>query len=96
MIDQVGTVSHADLVAIARQHGLAPPPDLPTPWTGATGHVFPCGDVVIKIPFNTAPAIDAVIAPFVRARGVRAPELIAFDDSRSVLPVPFAIFRRVN
>lgn len=100
MIDQVSTVSHAELVAIARRHGLAPPPSLPTPWTGATGQVFPCGDVVIKIPFETTPAIEAVtievaIAPVVRAMGVEAPELVTFDDSRSVLPVPVAIFRRV-
>jgi len=64
-------------------------------------NVFPCGDVVVKVPFDAAHAIEAVtidvaIAPFVRALGVRAPELIAFDDSRSVLPVPFAIFRRVQ
>ena len=101
MVDQVGTVTHAELVAIARRHGLAPPPGLPTPWTGATGHVFPLGDVVVKIPFDTPPTIEAVatdaaLAPFVRAKGVEVPELIAFDDSRSVLPVPFAIFRRVD
>jgi hypothetical protein len=101
MIDQGMRVSHADLVAIARRHGLTPPPALHTPWTGATGQVFPCGDVVIKIPFDTIPAIEAVtieaaIGPLVRAMGVEAPELVAFDESRSVLSVPIAIFRRVE
>jgi len=101
MIDQVSQVSHAELIAIAQRHGLTPPLDFPTPWTGATGQVFPCADVVIKIPFETEPAIEAVtieagIAPLVRAMGVEAPELIAFDESRSVLPVPVAIFRRVR
>lgn len=88
------------LTAIARYHGFAPPSAMPVPWTGGTGQVFPCGDVVVKIPFDLpselqSVTIDAGIVPFARSLGVAAPALVAFDDSRDILPVPFAVFRRV-
>ncbi|HEV2065401.1 MAG TPA: aminoglycoside phosphotransferase family protein [Thermomicrobiales bacterium] len=88
------------LTVIAHTHRFAPPTAMPVPWTGATGQVFPCDDVVIKVPFDRPDTIQAVtidsgIVPFVRSLGVAAPALIAFDDSRDILPVPFAVFRRV-
>ena len=33
--------------------------------------------------------------PAARAAGVRTPALVAFDDSREILPVPYAIYERV-
>lgn len=88
------------LIAISRRHGFAPPSAMPMPWTGGTGQVFPCDDIVVKIPFDRPDAIqsvtiDAGIVPFVRSLGVAAPALVAFDDSLDILPVPFAMFERV-
>lgn len=88
------------LSAIARKHGFAPPSTTPVPWTGASGQVFPCGDVVVKVPFDRpsevqSVTIDASVAPFARSLGVAAPALVAFDDSLEFLPVPFAVFEHV-
>lgn len=90
----------AQLAAIAARHDLPTSTHLPIPWVGAASHVYPLGDVVVKVPFDRPDTIvavtkEATVAPFVRALGVRTPELIAFDASREILPVPFTVFRRV-
>lgn len=89
------------LSAIARKHGFAPPSVMPAPWTGGSGQVFPCGDVVIKIPFDRPDAIqsvttDAGMALFARSLGVVVPALVAFDESLVIVPVPYAVFERVH
>jgi aminoglycoside phosphotransferase (APT) family kinase protein len=90
-----------DLEMIARKHGLPPPASLPLPWTGATSRVYPCGDVLVKVACDlpgaaAAVMTDARMTTFVRRLGVRAPELVVFDDDRDIVPVPFAAFRRVR
>lgn len=94
-------VTLAILGAIAAKHGCQEPSGLPTPWTGAASHVYPLGDAVVKIPFDRPDAIqavrtDAAIAPLARSLGVQVSELITFDDSREILPVPYAVFRRIE
>lgn len=89
------------LSALARRHGLACLQSFAQPWRGATSHVYPWGDVVIKIPNNEPDAItslyiDTAIGPLARARGVKTPEVVAFDDSLTILPVPFAIIQRIQ
>lgn len=89
------------LSAIARKHGFTLLSAMPVPWTGGTGQVFPCGDVVIKIPFDhpadiQSVTVDVGMVPIARSLGVAAPALIAFDDSLDILPVPFAVFERVR
>lgn len=86
---------------IAERYGLAVPGFLPVPWTGAMSRVYPCGDVVVKVAFETPAAmhavrVDAAMSPVARDLGVRVPELVAFDDTCELLPVPFAVFRRVR
>ena len=71
------------------------------PWIGATSRVYPLGDVVLKVPHADPAAIaalriDASVAPIVRAVGVRTPRLVAYDDSRDLLPVPYAVHQRVR
>jgi aminoglycoside phosphotransferase (APT) family kinase protein len=88
------------LTAIARKHGLPIPEALPEPWTGATSHVYPCGDAVVKIAFDQPDASEAVITdaamnPHARSLGVRVPDLIAFGDAGDLLTVPYAVYRRV-
>ena len=89
------------LADIARKHGFASPSVMPVPWTGGSSRVFPCGDVVIKVPFDRSDAIhsvtvDAGMVPIARSLGVAAPARIAFDDSLDILPVPFAVLKRVH
>jgi fructosamine-3-kinase len=100
MSDPELAIDLATLIALAGRHGLTPPRRMPRPWTGATSRVYPCGDVVVKVPFATPAAVDAVridahIAPVARAFGVTTPEVIAFDDTLDIVSVPFAIGRRV-
>lgn len=88
------------LTAIAHRHGFQSPDALPTPWVGATSRVYPCGDVVVKVACDAADAmnavtIDAAMNPIIRKLGVQTPDLIAFDDSRDLQPVPFSVYRRV-
>lgn len=57
--------------------------------------------MVIKIALDRADAIqavtiDAMVGPFARALGVQTPALVAFDDSRDIVPVPFAVYHRVR
>lgn len=94
-------VDLSNIIAIARKHGFAPPSVMPAPWTGGSGQVFPCGDVVIKIPFDRPDAIqsvktDAGMVSVVHSLGVAAPARIAFDDSLDILSVPYAVFERVH
>ncbi len=94
-------ISHEQLVAIAALHGLPQPAAVPEPWTGAASHVYPVGDAVVKVPFDQADAmsavrIDAAIATFARSLDVVVPDLVAFDESREIVPVPVAIFRRID
>jgi aminoglycoside phosphotransferase (APT) family kinase protein len=92
---------HTLLSALLNKHGLAPPRTVPRPWTGATSRVYPCGNVVVKIPFEAPPAIDAVrtdarVAPVAHALGVTTPDVIVFDDALDILPVPFSIVRLIR
>jgi hypothetical protein len=90
-----------NLTEIARKHHLSFPKLVPAPWIGATSHVFPLGDYVIKVPFNAPDAIqavmtDALVEPLVHQHGVATRELLALDDSHETLAVPFSIYRRIQ
>lgn len=85
---------------IANAYDLAVPDEMPAPWVGATSRVYPLNDVVLKVALDTpdaarSVAIDAAMNLVARNLGVRAPELLAFVNTRALLPVPFTIFRRV-
>jgi aminoglycoside phosphotransferase (APT) family kinase protein len=89
------------LASIAARHGLPVPTIVSEPWIGAASRVYPIDDVVVKIPFDrpdtiVAVEIDAAIATFARSLGVAVPELLALDETRELVPVPVAIFRRVE
>lgn len=94
-------LDRAALAAIIRRHGLQAPEGVPAPWTGATSRVYPCGEVVIKVPVDEPAAIaslhiDAAIGPVARSLGVATPELVALDETRELLPVPYAVLRRIG
>lgn len=93
-------VTLAGLAAVARRHGLPVPATLPTPWRGATSHVYSLGDVVVKVAHDREDAaravvIDARMSQVARRLGVAAPRLLALDATRELLPAPYAIFARV-
>lgn len=39
---------------------------------------------------------EAVAIPIARGAGMRIPELLAIDDTRELLPCPFAVYVRLN
>jgi aminoglycoside phosphotransferase (APT) family kinase protein len=91
----------AELARIAERHGLPPQARLPEPWIGATSHVYPWGETVIKVPFDRPDAIEALsvgaaIGEFARDLGIPAPTLVMLDESKDLLPVTYAIYRRVQ
>lgn len=95
------TLTLTELARIARSVGILPPAGVPTAWSGATSRVYPVGDVVIKVALDTPEAVvsvtnDAAINPVARRLGVPTPDLVAFDDSRDIVPVPYSILRRVR
>lgn len=94
-------ITHAQLAAISAKHGLSMPDAVTEPWTGAASHVYPLGDVVVKVPFDRPDSVeaittDAALSPFVRTLGLPAAELIAFDAAMDIVPVPVAVFRRIE
>src|SRR5690349_16715287 len=96
------TLSSHTLHMIAERHGLAARAFKPLPSTGVFNAIYLIGDdLVLRIPRNhphfvAALAKEAIAAPAARAAGVRTPQLLAFDDSLALLPVPYAIYERVH
>jgi aminoglycoside phosphotransferase (APT) family kinase protein len=57
--------------------------------------------LVLRVPRNHPSAFaclrkESVAVPAARRAGVRTPALLFFDDTRELLPVPYAIFERVH
>jgi len=92
------TVSAGILTAIAGRHGVALP-DVRTMSPGIANHTYALGDaLVLRIPRTAAFGADlrkeAAVIPVARDRGVRTPELIEYDDSGSLVDVPYLVLRR--
>lgn len=92
----------AVLAAIARQHGFGAEPVRPMESTGLVNRVFAIGDrAVLRIPSGRHPGgiadayTESVAVPAVHAAGIRTPRLLAFDDTRQIVDVPYTIYRRV-
>jgi hypothetical protein len=87
---------------MVRRHNLGTRSHSPRPWVGSAGSVYPLGgDLVLKVPHNdpagiSAARVEALAVPAVRAPGVRTPPIVAFDESLNLLPVPYAVFERVQ
>jgi aminoglycoside phosphotransferase (APT) family kinase protein len=94
-------VSDAALRAIAVRHGLGTAPVVQLAHAGSGTTVYFLGDAyVLRVPLND-PAraagayTEAIAVPAARAAGVRTPRIVAFDDRRDLLPVPYAVYERV-
>ncbi len=95
-------VSPDTLRKIAERHHLSVEAFTRLPSNGVFNAIYLLGEgLVLRIPRNhphyiAALAKEVIAAPAARAAGVRTPELVAFDDSLTLLPVPYAIYERVH
>lgn len=94
------TLEAATLKQIARRHGAHGVRRLPQ--VGLFNAVYALGDdLILRVPrqnpdFTAAAEREAVAVPLARRAGVRTPALVEYDDSRSLLPVPFLVYERVR
>ena len=92
----------AALRAIAQRHGIAAVRLVPLPQTGIINANYALGrHHVLRVPRNHPGHIqglyrEALAVPAARAAGVRTPALVALDDTRELLPVPYAVYQRVH
>ena len=95
-------VSAEALRALAERHHVSVQQVERLPDTGIFNAVYRLGDgLILRIPrnhpaFTDAIHTEAVAVPAARAAGVRTPRLLLVDDTRDVLPVPFAVYERVH
>lgn len=93
-------MTDAGLLAVARRHGTSEVTPLPA--TGIFNALYAVGEhLILRVPRNHPAFLDALskeplAVPFARAAGVRTPALIEYDDSRTLLPVPYTVYERVR
>ncbi len=72
------------------------------PEVGIFNAIFLLGNhLILRVPRNHPAFIasaykEATAVPAARAAGVRTPRIIAFDDRRDLLPVPYTVYERVE
>ena len=90
------------LRAIAERYGVDTADVERLPETGIFNAIYRLGEhLVLRVPrdhpaFIRAIHTEAVPVPGARSAGVRTPRLVAMDDTRTLLPVPFAVYDRVH
>jgi aminoglycoside phosphotransferase (APT) family kinase protein len=90
------------LHAIAERHAVAGAAISRLPEIGIFNAIYALGThLILRIPRNHPAFIEAVrkealAVPAARAAGVRTPELITFDASLDLLPVPYTLYERVH
>lgn len=96
-------LTDAQLGAIVERHGLMPDgPIAPMVSSGVVHSLWSLGSRwVLRVPKDETMCLgdhrcEAVAIPIALRAGVRTPELVVFDDSRSILDVPFSIVERVD
>ncbi len=91
----------ATIAAIVARHRLGTRTFAPLASLGSATSIYLLGDTyVLRVPHNHPAAIagirtDPFTIPAARSAGVRTPQLIAFDDSGDLLPVPYGLYERV-
>ncbi|WP_369212241.1 phosphotransferase family protein [Streptomyces flavofungini] len=88
------------LAAIAARHGVPADAVRPVP-AGVANHTFLLGgELVLRVPradrFLPDLVTEAAVIPLARGAGVRTPEIVAFDDTRSSVDVPYMILVRAE
>lgn len=95
-------VSDEMLQAIAVRHGIVASSVAPMAQVGIFNAIYALGDRhVLRVPrlhprFEGTALNEAVAVPLARAAGVRTPALVVLDETRSILPVAYGIYERVE
>ena len=96
-------VTDEQLQAIVEEHQLTlDGPIEPMPSNGVVHSLWSLGsEYVLRVPKPEEMCLgdlraEVVAIPVARAAGVRTPDLVAFDDSCTILGVPYAIVERVH
>ena len=85
---------------ILAAHSLKAPWE-PLPDTGLANRIYATKDVVIRVAREHDEALrdaktESIAAPIAYAAGVLTPQLIAYDDSRTLIDAPYTIWERVH
>jgi hygromycin-B 7''-O-kinase len=94
-------LSDEAMAEVVRRHGLdvgVRPERLPS--RGVVNSIWAIGDVVLRLPKDHPDALadtwtESVAAPAAHRTGIRTPQLVVFDNTCDLVPVPFTIFQRV-
>jgi aminoglycoside phosphotransferase (APT) family kinase protein len=95
-------ISDELLHTIAERHNVGGSAISRLPEVGIFNTIYALGaDLILRIPrnhpaFTEAVCKEALAVPAARAAGVRTPELVAFDASLELLPVPYTLYERVQ
>jgi aminoglycoside phosphotransferase (APT) family kinase protein len=95
-------ISADAFAAIAARHNLAFSTGQLCPAAGIINSVYFLGEsFVLRVPRNHPAHVDqarreAKAIPLAVAAGVRTPQLIGFDDTRDILPVPYLVVERIH
>ncbi len=87
---------------ISEQHGLGVETFSRLPSIGRFNAIYLLGDdLILRVPRNdphfvAALTKESVAVPAARAVGVHTPQLVVFDDSLTLLPVPYTVYERVR
>ena len=73
----------------------------PLPATGIANYIYATDEVVLRVATDHPEGFrdartESVAAPVAHAAGVRTPRLIAWDDSREIIPGPYSLWERVH
>lgn len=91
----------AALAAIAKRHQVPLTSWERLPEFGIFNAIYRLGErVILRVPrqhdrFAAATRREAVAVPAARAAAVRTPQLLAYDESLDLLPVPYGLYERV-
>jgi aminoglycoside phosphotransferase (APT) family kinase protein len=95
-------VTAEHLHAISGRHGLGASQFELLPSVGITNAIYRLGDrFVLRVPrkhpgFIATAFREIAAVPVARRLGVKTPELVALDDTRDILDVPYTIYERVE
>lgn len=101
-LPDVPALSDEALAALAGQYHLSASQITPLPDVCITNRVYRFGDkLILRVPREHPYIINLLrketrVVPAARAAGVQTPAIIAFDESCELLPVPYALYERVE
>lgn len=95
-------VSIETIAAVAEYHRLPAHPITRVPDSGIFNAIYLVGEeCILRIPrqhpgHERALFRESIAVPLARHVGVRTPALLVYDDSRTLLPVPYTLYERVH